>query len=127
MKIVDRIYTCQMPGQVFGLWELQCHLRIFCPHPEVQTVIITDMGWKMHRFIPYKVEVLANHILKEFHLDPVKLIWIEHYTSNFRRPTCAPFSQITFTWQDGLATYPRSTAIAPQTVQAFISEERLLA
>lgn len=126
MKIVDQIYRCQLPGQVFGLWKLQCHLRIFQPHHEVQTVIVTDMGFEMGWFIPYLVEKLADQIVREFYLDPTKLVWIEHYTASFQKPTCADFSQVTFDWHNGQATNPQWTAIAPETAQALISEELFL-
>ncbi|MBD2464765.1 hypothetical protein H6G89_27570 [Oscillatoria sp. FACHB-1407] len=127
MKTIDQIYHCQMPGQVFGVWQLQCHLRIFLPHDEVQTVIITDMGFEMGWFIPYLVEKLANQIVREFCLDPAKLVWIEHYTLGFNKPTCADFSQVTFEWHNGQATNPQWTTIAPETVTALISEELLSA
>lgn len=122
MKIIDQIYQCQMPGQVFGIWQLQCRLRIFQPHTEVQTVMITDMGFEMGRFIPYLVEKLVDQIVLEFHLDPAKLIWIEHYTPNFRKPDCADFNQVTFEWQNGQATHPQWHAIAAKAAQALAGE-----
>lgn len=127
MKIIDQTYHCQLPGQVFGVWQLQCHLRIFQPHSEVQTVMVTDMGSEMGWFIPYLIEKLVDQIVREFHLDSTKLIWIEHYTPTFRKPSCADFSQVTFDWHNGKATNPQWTAIAPQTAQALISENLLLA
>lgn len=125
MKIVDQIYHCQMPGEVFGLWNLQCHLRIFEPHPEVQTVMITNMGFEMGWFIPYVVERLIEQVINEFYLDPQKVTWIEHYTPTFRKPTCADFSQVAFEWHDGQVLHPKWIAIAPETVQALIHENLL--
>lgn len=126
MKIVDQIYHCHLPGKVFGVWQLQCHLRIFQPHREVQTVMVTDMGFEMRWFIPYLVEELVDRIVREFHLDPAKLIWIEHYTSTFRKPSCADFSQVTFGWHNGRATNPQWNEIAPEMAQALISENLLV-
>lgn len=125
MKIVDRIYHCQVPGAVFGIWQLQCHLRIFQPRLDVQTVMVTDMGFERSWFIPYLIEQLINQIVKEFHLDPAKLIWIEHYTPTFRKPSCPDFSQVTFDWQNGQAKNPQWRAITPEIVQAFTSEARV--
>jgi len=125
MKIVDQIYNCQMPGEVFGLWQLQCHLRIFKPHPEVQTVVITNMGFEMGWFIPYVVERLIERIIQEFQLNPQSVTWIEHYTPSFRKPTCADFSQVVFDWQNGRVFNPHWIAIAPETAYALISETRL--
>lgn len=126
MKIVDQIYHCQMPGQVFGVWQLQCHLRIFQPHSEVQTVLVTDMGFEMGWFIPYLIEKLIDQIVREFDLDPAKLIWIEHYTPAFRKPSHVDFSQVTFDWHNGQATNPQWNAIAPEAAKALISEDLLL-
>lgn len=125
MKIADQIYHCQMPGQVFGVWQLQCHLRIFQPHSEVQTVMVTDMGLNMGWFIPYLVEQLIDQIVREFHLDLAKLIWIEHYTPAFKKPRCADFSEVTFDWHDGQATNPKWNAITPETAKALTSEDLL--
>ncbi|GAB4375814.1 MAG: hypothetical protein Kow00121_22000 [Elainellaceae cyanobacterium] len=127
MKLIDQIYYCQLPGQVFGVWQLQCHLRIFQPHAEVQTVLITNMGFEMGWFIPYVIERLIDQIVKEFLLDPAKVIWIEHYTAAFRKPNCADFSQVTFDWFNGKATNPQWIAIAPETAQALTSERLLSA
>lgn len=126
MKTVDQTYHCQLPGQVFGVWQLQCHLRIFQPHSEVQTVMVTDMGFEMGWFIPYLVEKLIEQIVREFHLDPAKLIWIEHYTPTFRKPSCADFSQVTFDWANGQATNPQWKEIDPETAKALISEDLVL-
>jgi hypothetical protein len=123
MKTIDQIYHCQMPGQGFGTWQLQCHIRIFQPHEEVQTVMITNMGFEMGWFIPYVVENLVDQIVQEFHLNPGKLIWIEHYTSDLRKPSDTDFSHVTFDWHDGKAINPQWTAIAPSIVQALINED----
>lgn len=123
MKITDQTYHCQLPGQVFGVWQLQCRLRIFQPHPQVRTVMITDMGLEMNWFIPYRVETLVDQIVHEFYLNPADLIWIEHYTSSFKRPTCANFNQVTFEWQNGCATNPRWRSITAETAQALINQD----
>ena len=122
MKIVDQTYYCELPGQVFGVWQLQCHLRIFQPHIEVQTVMVTDMGFEMRWFIPYVIEKLVDQIVCEFHLDPAKLVWIEHYTPTFRKPSCADFSHVTFDWYKGQAINPLWNAIAPEAVQTFTAK-----
>lgn len=122
MKIVDQIYHCQMPGQVFGIWQLQCHLYIFQPHTEVQVVLITDMGFEMGWFIPYVVEKLMEQIVHEFQLDTANLIWLEHYTSSFRKPTGADFSQVVVEWCHGQAKNPRWVEISPQTVKTLLGE-----
>jgi hypothetical protein len=128
METIDQPYFCQMPGQVFGDWQLQCRLRIFQPHPytELQTVMITDMGFEMGWFIPYIVERLMDQVINEFQLDPVKVVWIEHYTPEFRKPTFDDFSQVTFEWQDGKAMNPKWFSITPQIAHALFSRESQL-
>jgi hypothetical protein len=125
MKPIDQLYSCKMPGQVFGDWQLQCRLRIFQPHPRTgaQTVMITDMGFEMGWFIPYVVERLIDQVVNEFHLNPAKLIWVEHYTPEFRKPTWADFSQVAFEWQDGKATNPQWFSITPEVAQALFSRD----
>lgn len=122
MKITDQIYSCQLPGQVFGIWQLQCHLRIFQSYSGIQSVMITDMGTEK-RCIPYVVEVLIEQIVEEFHLDVARLVWIEHYTPAFRKASCADFNQITFEWQNGQATNPRWIVATEEIVRAFIGED----
>jgi hypothetical protein len=123
MNIVDQIYQCQMPGQVFGIWQLQCHLQIFQSRAGIQTVIITDMGFEMGWFIPYVVENLIDQIVREFNLNPTQVVWIEHYTPGFRKPSCADFNQVTFEWNNGQAKHPTWHALAPETLQALICED----
>lgn len=121
--MIDQIYQCQIPGQELGIWQVQCHLRIFQPHPGIQTVLINNMGFEIGWFIPYLVEQLVDQVVQEFHLDPAKLVWIEHYTPGFEASTGADFSQVTFDWQDGHPTHPQWQAIASETVQVLINQE----
>ncbi len=120
MQAIDQLYQCQIPGEVFGLWTLQCRLRIFYPRPEIQTVVITDMGFEMGWFIPYLVERLMETIVTEFQLEPHKLIWIEHYTPSFKKPTSGDFSQVTVDWCEGVAVNPHWCAITPATADRLM-------
>ncbi|MGA7938031.1 MAG: hypothetical protein WCA35_31065 [Kovacikia sp.] len=128
MKVIDQIYYCQMPGQVSGTWQLQCHLRIFRSHTNVHTVMITDMGFEIGWFNPSIIEKLVDQIVQEFQLDPAKLVWIEHYASDYRELSVADFSQVVFEWRKGKATNPQWLSIAPEVALALISEDlRLIA
>lgn len=122
MKQIDRLYRCRVPGQVFGIWELQCRLRIYFSHPEVQTVVISDMGLESAWFIPYKAEYLANLIVAEFQLNPNLVIWIEHYSPQFRKPSCSSLNLVTFDWRNGEATHPRWSPIDEKMVVALTGE-----
>jgi hypothetical protein len=123
MKTIDQIYCCQMPGQVSETWQLQCHLRIFRARTNVHTVMITDMGFEIGWFNPFIIEKLVNQIVQEFELDPTKLVWLEHYASDYRELSVADFSQVVFEWRHGKATNPQWLSIAPEVAQALVTED----
>lgn len=125
MQVIDQIYHCQMPTPSFGIWHLQCRLRIYQPHPDVQTVMISDMGFELGWFIPNLVEHLAEQVVHEFQLDPAKLIWIEHYTPESRYLTSTDFSQVVFEWQNGKARNPEWVAISLAAIQSLTAQPEL--
>jgi hypothetical protein len=122
MKTIDRIYHCQVPSQAFGVWQLQCRLRIFQPYTKVQAVMIAEMGFEIGWFNPFLIEKLVDQVVQEFDLDPAKLVWIEQYSSDDRVFNGADFNQVMFEWQNGRATNPQWSAIAPNAVQALIGK-----
>lgn len=119
---IEQRYYCQIPGQIFGVWDLQCQLRIYYPHPELQTVIISDMCSETNWFIPYQVEFLINQIIHEFHLDPERLVWIEHYSSQIKKTSWADFSQVEFQWHTGKAINPTWKNIDQELAQSWAGE-----
>ncbi|MBW4520507.1 MAG: hypothetical protein KME16_12500 [Scytolyngbya sp. HA4215-MV1] len=126
MKTIDQIYRFQIPGHTSEVWKLQCRLRIFQSYAEVQTVLIADMAFEIGWFNPSIVEKLVDQVVQVFDLDPSHLVWIEQYASEFSAYADAPsadFSQVTFEWQDGKATNPQWTAIAPEVAQKLIHED----
>ena len=122
VKRIEQVYSCKVPGQLFGMWELQGYLRIYQPHPEQQTVIISDMGWASRWFIPYQVEYLIHSIVEEFQLHPASLVWIEHYSSEFRKPSPSTFNQVLFKWQANQATQLEWVSITAKTAQILAGE-----
>lgn len=123
MQTIDQIYHCQIPSAVFGDWHLNCHLRIVQSQRTVQTVIITVMGFEIGWFYLFVVGKLVDQIVQEFHLDPVQLVWIEHYLADYRDLTQDDFNQVLFDWQDGKATNPQWVKISPAAVQALLRED----
>lgn len=119
---IEQPYHCQIPGQIFGVWNLQCHLHIYYPHPEQQTVIISDMRSESNWFIPYQVEFLISQIIQEFHLNPDLLVWIEHYSSCLRKSSWSDFSQVEFQWQSGKVINPRWKDIDRELAQILAGE-----
>lgn len=84
--------------------------------------MISDMGFEIGWFNPSIIETLVEQVVHDFHLDPTKLIWIEHYSPDFREPSGAEFSHVTFEWQDSKATNPQWTSIALERIQALVSK-----
>ncbi|MGI0485187.1 hypothetical protein ACN4EK_07100 [Pantanalinema rosaneae CENA516] len=119
---IEQPYYCQIPGQLFGVWNLQCHLHIYYPHPEQQTVIISDMRSEANWFIPYQVEYLINQIIHKFHLNPDLLIWIEHYSPGLKKSSWSNFSQVEFQWHSGKATHPEWKDINQELAQVLAGE-----
>jgi hypothetical protein len=107
MKTVDQLYQCHIAGQNSGIWTVQCYLQIFHQQSGQQIVIVSDMSCETGWFIPYKLEQLASQILKEFQLNPDRLVWIEHDLFYAGQSSCTKFSQVLFQWKDGKATNPQ--------------------
>lgn len=122
MKIVDQSYSWPILGQAFGSRFLHCRLQIFQPHPEVQTVIISDMGLMMRWLMPCLVERLVDQIVQEFHLHPAHLVWLERYIARTNPSAGDAFTQVTFEWYGGRTINPQWKAISMQLAQALINE-----
>jgi hypothetical protein len=125
MKTVDQIYSWSILGQACGSRFLQCRLRIFQPHPEVQTVIISEMGLVMRWLLPGLVGTFIDQIVQEFHLHPANVVWLERYTAHTNPFAGDAFTQVTFDWYNGKTINPKWTAIPGQLAQALISEPLL--
>lgn len=119
MKSIHQIYYPEIPGLVFGTWRLQCHLQIYYPHPEQQTVIVSDVGLETGWFIPYRVESLVDKVVKEFQLNPDSLVWIEHYSQQFRQMPQDDFILISLEWYQGEAMNPQRISIASELACAL--------
>lgn len=122
MPPIAQLYYCHLPGQVFGWWFLQCRLRIYQPHPALQIVVISDMSLASGRFIPYQAEALAHLIVSEFHLNPQRVIWLEHYSPGFARPTCPDCSLVSFEWQGLQPSQPQRVALNASQILALVGE-----
>lgn len=122
MKIVDQTYVWPVLGQTFGSQLFQCRLRIFQPHPEVQTVIVSDMGLVMRWLLPGLVGKLVGQIIHEFHLHPAHVVWIERYKAHTNPFAMDSFTQVTFEWRNGKMVRPQWTVITAQLAQALTNE-----
>ncbi|HEY9644264.1 MAG TPA: hypothetical protein V6C57_27465 [Coleofasciculaceae cyanobacterium] len=122
MKIVDQAYQCNVPGENSATWTIRCHLRIFQQHSGQQIVIMSDLGCETSWFIPYKLEQLATQIVKEFQLNPDRLVWIEHDLFYAGRSSGTKFSQVLFQWKAGKAINPQWYSLSDEWGAASIGE-----
>jgi hypothetical protein len=127
MKIVDCFYQCNVLGQTFGLWQLQCHLRIFRLNSGQHVVIVADRNCEVGWFIPHKLEQLATQIVQEFELNTDRLIWIEHDLDYVNRQVGSEFSQVLFTWNQNKAFEPQWNDLDDESVAWLVKEPLQLA
>lgn len=123
MLKVQQLYQCTVPGEVFGEWTIQGGLFIFSPHPEVQTVMFSNMTLETGSYIPYHIEYLMNYIVQDFQLDPELLIWIEHYSRYYAESFLTHSATNCFLlgckWRNGFAIRPQRTPIDTQLVNTL--------
>lgn len=122
MKKIDQVYSCKLPGQVFGVWNFRGQLRIYEPHPEQQTILISNFLLENGWFVPFQVECLATLIVKEFHLNPEIVVFVEHYSKKHKKNPSGEFRLISFNWQGERATYSTEVSIACDQVSTLIGE-----
>jgi hypothetical protein len=123
VKLVDQIYNCHLPGHAFETWNIQCHLQIFQTHPDIQTVIISDMPFELGWFIPFVVERLIEQIVNKFNLNPRRLVWIENYRPSFTHDMGTDFSQIIFEWEQDQAKNLKWVHISWDSLQQLIQDQ----
>jgi hypothetical protein len=121
MKRIDQIYAWRLSDPLFGAGNLQCRLRIFQLHPEIQTVILSEMNLIMQWLLPSLIEPLVDQVVQEFQLEPTHLVWLEQHTLKFREPAIDVFNQVTFAWCNGKAIHPQWSAISPRKAQTLIT------
>lgn len=114
-SLVDETYT----WTGFGKWDSRCRIRIFHPHPEQIVVIASDLGGDNGTSITNCAEGLATLVVRDFALDPVLLLWIEHYPYNRQEDPHAEFSRVQFAWNGSKATNARWSPISQQEAEAL--------
>jgi hypothetical protein len=132
MGNIDRFYQCSVAGQGYlspqdiAIWQLRCHLRIFFLSSGEQIVLISDLGCEISWFVPHRLELLATQIVADFHLNPDRLIWIEHDPAGTemldKTALGIELSQVIFQWQDGKATNPQWYDLSPQIIAVLRRE-----
>lgn len=54
-----------------------CQVRVFCPHPEMTVVILSDSG--EGGSITNSIEYILLPLARQFKVNPHLATWIEHY------------------------------------------------
>lgn len=132
MKNVDQFYQCSvkapsyLSGEEVVTWQLRCYVQIFFRSSGEQIVLISDLGCEMSWFVPQRLELLATQIVKEFKLDPDRLIWIEHDPAGIgtldSSNLSTELSQVLFQWQEGRASNPQWYDLSLDMVTALRHE-----
>ena len=119
MQVFEQFYECPVTGHESAIWQLKCHLRIIHHQFGQQFAIVSVQNCEIGWFIPFQLEQLATHIVRTFQLDPDRLTWIErdpHYAS---RPISTEYSEVSFTWYQGVATNPQWKAITNESIESI--------
>lgn len=117
--LVDQTFTWKGFGNGFGKWDSCCRIRIFQPHPEQQVVVVSDLGSNTGTSVTNCADGLATLVVGDFDLDPVLVLWIEHYPDLRWVDSSAEFSRVVFDWNGCQATYPRWSSLTRQEAEAF--------
>jgi hypothetical protein len=125
MKNIDRLYQCHVIGQESALWQLQCHLRIIYQQFGQQIAIVSPQNCEIGWFIPSKTAKLATQIVREFQLNPDRLVWIEHDPNYVSRQICTEYSEVTFEWDHAIASNPQWKSVAHELIESMIGETLL--
>lgn len=118
-SLVDENYTWKGFGNGVGKWDSCCRIRIFHPHPEQQVAIASDLGQDTATSITNCADSLATLIVRDFTLDPILLLWIEHYPYLRQEDPLAEFSRVQFDWNGRVASYSRWAHISLQEAEAL--------
>lgn len=127
MKTTDEPYRCRFL-EGFSIHQLQCHLYFYYPHPNQQTVIISNPQTETGEFASFFIEHLIEQIMNDFKLDPKTTVWMEHYTGYHHCLTTPVFTHITFKsigkrvreLQRKLITRERAQALVKECLRATL-------
>ncbi|NMF59008.1 hypothetical protein [Pseudanabaena yagii] len=125
MKNIDRLYQCHVFGQETDIWQLQCHLRIIYQQFGQQIVIVSPQNCEIGWFIESKTTKLATQIVREFHLNPESLVWIEHDPHYANRPIGTEYSEVRFEWHQAIAFNPQWHPISNEELELMIGNQWL--
>ena len=121
MKNFNSFYQCHVLGQDSMIWQLQCHLHIIYQDSGQQIAIIAVQNCDISWFIPTMLEKLATQIVKDFHLNPDHLIWIQHDQNYNSRQINTEYSEITFHWNQGVASHPQWEALNSELIESLMN------
>ncbi|ABW68485.1 hypothetical protein [Desulfosudis oleivorans] len=127
MILYNDIYHWEGLGKAFGLATGRIRLRIFdldkapenrgVRHLRPMVVVVSDVpgesitvkGW---------AGPLASFISRAFHIDPHRMLWVEHYPAvqygvKHVKQIDEIFEAVEFTWEEGVAVAPKWRPLKP--------------
>ena len=124
--IFDDIFAWEGFGGRFRIGAGKCRLRIFdltrgqtgkLPHLRPFIIVASDVA-DSRMTVKSCVSHLATSVVKEFQLDPQRMIFVEHYPSQrygLDNENTIPerYEAVDFEWHEGKALYPRWRTLKP--------------
>jgi len=125
MLVHDSIYSWEGWGGKLRLASGKCRLRIFDRRKGAETVTILrpfvvvvsdDPESKMS--IRSCAGHIATTVTQEFHIDPLRMIWVEYYPAirygkNNEYQIAEQFVAVDFSWRENRAIHPKWRQINP--------------
>lgn len=117
MKAIDRIFSYRDERFPMGA-DCACRIRIWQLKDGRRVVIATELEPSPGASVTNTCERWADGVCREYLLDPLKTIFVEHYDRRDGKvdPDFAPetFDFITFTWSDPRTSKEPAYAEKPQ-------------
>ncbi|MEE4357935.1 MAG: hypothetical protein V2I97_15815 [Desulfococcaceae bacterium] len=135
MLIYDDIYTWDGWGGKFKLAGGRCGLRLFdlkkrspegIAHLKRYIAVVRDIPFEKQGPNQMSIKSCAGHIatgvVRDFQIDPTRMIWIEHYPEDpenhrLRYPQKERFEEVEFEWKEKGALRVQSRKPSPAVTE----------
>ncbi|BAZ18835.1 hypothetical protein NIES4071_107200 (plasmid) [Calothrix sp. NIES-4071] len=94
-QIISTIYNWKGFGDGFGKWDSKCQLSIYDTKNNT-IVVVSDLGYGSGTSITNCAAQLCTLVVKDYNLNPEKLIWIEHYPKSSSRSFPESYDLVNF-------------------------------
>ena len=95
-----------------------CDLRVDRPN---HLVLVSEIQNNPGMSVTNAVVSLANQVIRDFELDPNKLVWLERYDARiYREEADQNYTLVRFTYEDGWLTDPRWEYLRTQEAKTYL-------